>query len=239
MMYWNRNTEVFYCNPANCSGTETDFGSVGSLVVNSSPSTQRVASLNFSCQWSSSFCIDWLNADLSVYQEYEDLYQPPSGGSSTYTSFIGAGTLVYWIAADYDAASTFVKASLFSADSTGLNRAQLAGGLAEHSTIVDVNDVSVILADASYNLYRVSLPLGLGSQSPQSMGVTGVAATEDASNLYWIDSQGTVYSCTKSSCTGTTSVRANGQSNADRILQDSAAVYWGRANPSEVMRLAK
>jgi len=146
---------------------------------------------------------------------------------------------VYGIASDYSATSAFVKASLFSVNSAGLARAQLAGGLAEGTTIVDVNASSVILADAAYNLYRVPLPLGLGSQSPQSLAVTGAAATEDAGKLYWIDTQGTLSSCTLSNCTATTTVRANGQSLSDRILQDSTALYWGRANPPEVMRLAK
>jgi len=125
---------------------------------------------------------------------------------------------VYGIASDYSATSALVKASFFSVESAGLDRAQLAGGLTEGSKIVDVNASSVILADATSNLYRVPLPLGLGSQPPQSLGVTGAAATEGAGKLYWIDPQGTLYSCTLSNCASTTTVRANGQAYSDRIL---------------------
>jgi hypothetical protein len=238
-LYWNQfNTAVFHCDPANCTGAQANSVS-GQVVFNASTGTQSVAVVNFSCQYSSSFCIDWLDANYSSSAEYDDLYQPPTGGRTDSASFTATGSLVYGIASDYNAASAFVKGSLFSVNSAGLARAQLAGGLTEGSRIVDVNASSVLIADTADNIYRVPLPLGLGSQPPQSIGVTGAAATEDAGKLYWIDTQGTLYSCTLSSCASTTTVRANGQVLSDRILQDSTALYWGRANPPEVMRLAK
>jgi hypothetical protein len=240
-LYWNVTPTIYYCTAGNCSSTQNTATTEGNVIANVGANTSHVAvwytsNTNSSCS-SASFCLDWLNADSSIYTQYSDSYIPStSGGSETYTSFTTAGNLVYWIANEYNSASAFVKGTLFSASTS---RAQLAGGLSENMTILDVNDASVILSDASGNLFRVPLPLGLGTQSPQSIGVTGVAAVEDAGNLYWIDSQGTVYQCTSSSCASTTVVRANGQASAARMRQDSTTLYWGRANPSQVMKMAK
>ncbi len=234
-MFYNCSGAICYCSGTVCSGTPIDIE--GSPILNVGTGTQLVPVQNTNCT-SASFCIEFLKADGSLSVEYVDSYIPASGSSSTFTSFIAAENYVYWIASDFSATSAFITASLFRAGSAGLARAQLAGNLTADTTILNVNGVSVLLADAAGNLLRVALPLGVGAQAPQSLGVKGVSAIEDASKIYWIDSQGTVNSCTASSCASSQAVIANGQTSAGRILQDSASLYWGRAN-SQVMRLAK
>jgi hypothetical protein len=164
-----------------------------------------------------------------------------SGSTAQNVGAISFNDTVYWIERDYDSTGAFITASLLDVDDVSASKAQLAGKLGETLAIIDANDQSVLLRDTSTSdLYRVPVPLGFGSQASQSLGVTGQAATEDANRLYWIDSQGTLYSCTSSNCVSTTKVLANGQGQlVTRLIQDETSLYWGRTSPSEVMRLAK
>jgi len=123
-------------------------------------------------------------------------------------------------------------------------RAQLAGAVTTAAiTILDANAQSVLLSDMfdSKTLYRVPLPIGLGSGAP-TMLVSGTAAnvaTEDASNVYWIDSGGTLYKCSAANCAGTKIIITNGQQVIGRLFQDATYLYWGTASPSQIVRVAK
>ena len=108
---------------------------------------------------------------------------------------------------------------------------------------MDVNAQSVILMNtATNNLYRVPLPGGLGTGSPQQItGATGTGAvTEDASGIYWIDTSGVLSKCAAPACTGGT-VKASNVAMASvggGLFQDSTALYWV-SSQGQLLRLAK
>ena len=229
---------VYECDVNNCTAPSVAWlPSVrGAIPIRSIP-VGYVATFD-TCSSGTGTCITWWNSDGSAANTYA--YTGVQGDSS---SMLAAGEYVYWIGTTLDGSGNFVSASLYSVDSTTLAKAQLAGGIGQNAYIVDANNQSVLLYDqTSANLLRVPLPLGLGSSAPQIMvPISGgtVAATEDANALYWIDGQGTLYSCVPPNCVSTTEVLAYAQDNAFRLLQDSTALYWERTDPTSIVRMAK
>lgn len=112
-------------------------------------------------------------------------------------------------------------------------------------TLLDANTVSVLLA-GPFGLYRVALPSGnSNAQPPLLMTIspsTVTAATEDANGIYWIQSDGTLSSCTLSSCvSGTKKTLATGLGAVINLFQDDQSLYWtsNSAGQGLVLRLAK
>ena len=96
----------------------------------------------------------------------------------------------------------------------------------------------------SGSLYRV-VPPGSASAlppllaSPGSASVTG--ATEDASGVYWLQSDGiqndgTLFRCTPPGCTDKKAL-ATGQTPVGDLYQNDSAIFW--SNNGVIMRLAK
>ena len=229
-------SSVYECNVDVCTTpSSTWLPSVRNIVGPRSIPVSYIATVD-TC--ASGTCITWWNTDATAVNTYT--YTSTQGDSS---SMMAAENYVYWIGKTLDSGGNFVSASLFAVDSTTLARAQLAGNIGPNVTLVDADTQSVLLYDqTSTNLLRVPLPLGLGSAAPQTMvPISGgtVTATEDATALYWIDGQGTLSSCVPPNCVSTTIVLANAQNNALRMLQDTTALYWGRSNPTSIVRFAK
>lgn len=79
-------------------------------------------------------------------------------------------------------------------------------------------------------LYRVPLPIGLGTSAPTPLLPTATIAaaiTEDASYVYWIDSVGGLYKCAASNRAGTKTIVTSGQQVTGHLFQDATYLYWG------------
>jgi hypothetical protein len=107
--------------------------------------------------------------------------------------------------------------------------------------IIDANAYSVLLTSqpTSGSLYRVALPGSASAlppllASPGSAYVTG--ATEDASGVYWLQNDGTLFRCTPPGCTDKKAL-ATGQTPVGDLYQNDAAIFW--SNNGVIMRLAK
>ena len=118
---------------------------------------------------------------------------------------------------------------------------QLAGGLTQTMQIVDANSQSILLADSNANnsLYRVPLPSGLSTGSPQLLNGAYGTGTEDANYVYWND-LGTIYKCKPANCANTSSYyRIPQQSATGPLYQDDSALYWGTTSPNQIVKLPK
>lgn len=178
---------------------------------------------------------------------YSEYVSPPQGAA--WTSFWALGDNVYWIRQRFDASNTLVDTSVYMVGRSSQAATHLAGSLGTDMYIIDVSAQSILLVDST-SLYRIPLPVGLGSQAPQKLATLATASggyytlsgAEDASGVYWLDNDGSLYRCTPSpstgACTGT-KVLASGQAQTSRLFQDDTALYWGNGNTNQVMRLAK
>ena len=107
--------------------------------------------------------------------------------------------------------------------------------------IIDANAYSVLLTSqpGSGGLYRVAPPGSATAlppllASPGSAYVTG--ATEDATGVYWLQSDGNLYRCTPPGCADKKTL-ATGQTPVGDLYQNDAAIFW--SNNGAIMRLAK
>jgi hypothetical protein len=242
------------CNVTNCSGTLVALPGLAAdgeylpYADFTSPPPTYFAQYDAKTN-NNSMTITWYSMSGTPIVVYSDGV-PQAGQTGLWTSVRAFGNSVYWIRQLYDSTSTLVDASVYSISTATLTETQLAGSLTSNTTVlVDVNAKSILLLDYPYSkLYRIPLPIGLGSQSPQqltSLNTSGTyypAATEDESGAYWVDTDGSLYRCTPSSSTGActnTKLLASGQANAGILYQNASALYWGNGSKNQIMRLAK
>jgi hypothetical protein len=235
------------CETADCvASISYAFATDGKLIQFNTPSSQNVALYALDSA-ASSMTVTWYSINTTTFSKTASYSGPYDPGSSAY-SFFALGDTVYWIVwpADGDVGAPAGWLYGKSASSETQKAFKLASGLSFYTFILDANPQSVFLIDiVTRLLYRVPLPLGLGTKSPQLLAPSGTktritAATEDANAVYWFDSDGTLYRCAWADCFNSQTVLANGQRlSASRILQDASALYWGTDSPPQIMRLAK
>lgn len=166
------------------------------------------------------------------------------GHSGNLSSFAQVGNAVYWIEA-VDSSTYKISGTVgFPASTTH----QVAGSITYNANIIDANSQSLIVQDNSSNaLYRVPLPGGLGTASPQAIvGTTATGfVTEDVNGIYWIDSLGNVNRCSAPACssnttlaTGQVVVQNAGLGGFSPLYQDSTSLYWINGN-GDLIRLPK
>jgi hypothetical protein len=191
------------------------------------------------------------NTPTWTYSEYTSGTLPADTVFS-FTSFFAGGDSVYWVRQLTDTSGNVLGTTgLYTASVSSGSRAQLAGGATLGTmTIVDASSQSLLLKDNAGNIYRIPLPLGLGTSAPTKITTVVMTSTtgyfqgivEDANGIYWLDGEGTVYRCSASNCEGTKSVLANGQVASGAgigFIQDATALYWGITDTDRIMRLAK
>lgn len=189
---------------------------------------------------SSEGTITWYATDNTVVQTFTDF---PNAASFNYFTLFAFGDSVYWIRSLFNSSSVLTDSTLYSASVAAPVLKRLTSNLAPEPSwsIIDVNAQSVLLTGPN-GLYRVTLPDGDAVNPPQflttfaSGNVSG--ATEDSSEVYWLEVDGTVYSCVPPGC-GTKKVLASGQAPYGHLYQDTTALYWATDTPSQVLRLAK
>jgi hypothetical protein len=179
--------------------------------------------------------IYWTATSLDTVKQVSDL-----DTSAYYGSFFVAQNLVYWIGTSNNVTSLWL-----ASNSAGANSSMIATGLSSSIWIADANAQSVLLYDVSPGggtIYRLAAGT-IASPSPLTTMVTppsNLMVTEDASWVYWFDSNGNLSRCSPSSCSSTTTVLATGQQPTPAALyQDATALYWGNTSPTAVIRLAK
>jgi hypothetical protein len=83
----------------------------------------------------------------------------------------------------------------------------------------------------------------MGNNYPASIFVDVHSAVEDANYLYILNNSGAILRCAPANCqsTQTTLVSSSGSPSGyeANLFQDSAALYWVRRSPNQIMRLAK
>jgi hypothetical protein len=189
---------------------------------------------------SSQGAITWYTTDNTVVQTFSEF---PAAASFNYFTLFAFGDSVYWIRSLFNSSSVLTDSTLYSASVAAPTLKRLTSNLAPEPSwsIIDVNAQSVLLTGPN-GLYRVTLPGGDAVNPPQflttfaSGNVSG--ATEDSGGVYWLEVDGTVYSCAPPSC-GTKKVLSSGQAPYGLLYQDSTALYWATNTPSQVLRLAK
>jgi hypothetical protein len=182
-------------------------------------------------EWGGDLTVGWVSptgASLGTFSE--------TGGTNTYSSFASSGTAAYWIRQSGGDLSLFAtKAS----DPT--TRVKVAGNLTSSMSIADANGQSVLLWDGDA-ISRVpvagaSTPVALITVSPAP---SVLAATEDASGVYWFDGNGNLNRCTASGCSGSKTTLVTGQAPKGGLSQDTTSLYWVDSSSGyRLMRIAK
>lgn len=210
-------------------------------VVPSEVRTDYLATIDLACD--ATVCVNWWSDSGASISTYRDTgWMPADLPSALRGSFdsLAFGTGVYWVQELFGSNQISIGMSLLYVDRTTLNRAQLAGQIPSRVSMLSVNATSVLFDYTdTHDLYRVPLPLGLGNNPPQPVGIVARDAVEDSQWLYSVDQVGSVSRCSPQNCAATQQVIAIGQPSAYRLLMDDKALYWGRSNPDSVMRLAK
>jgi hypothetical protein len=178
--------------------------------------------------------IYWTSTSLDPVKQVSD-----SDTSAYYDDFFVAQNLVYWISTSNSVTSLWVANT-----TNNSNSSKIATGLSGSLGIADANAQSVLLWDANSGdgtIYRLAAGT-VASPTPLTSMVTppsNLLATEDASWVYWFDSNGNLSRCSPSGCASTKTVLATGQQPNAALYQDSTALYWGNTSPTAVIRLAK
>jgi len=149
----------------------------------------------------------------------------------------GGPPFVLWRTASAPATNT---ASILSTQIPGIN-----GGFGSYP--VSANSTKIFLFTSSNTILSFP-PNGSGAATPtlyfNAAAFGGMVA--DDNFVYWTDSTlGNVYRCPVSACPATPGpdIIATGQAGNNTIVQDTRALYWGRAGQmsglNQIMRLAK
>ena len=196
-----------------------------------------------------SFSISWYTTSATQVKTFDE------STSANMRSSFAFGDAVYWILDESDSTPTHPDSTVYSvsADVSYPTAARLTGLMAPSYKIIDGNALSLLLAGPS-GLYRVRLPDGDAANPPQfivgpvSSSGSIVAATEDPEGIYWLEYDGSLYSCSQiSNCGGSKKALASGQVLAGStnvtwplgLYQDASALYWANWAASQIMRLAK
>jgi len=227
------------CNGLDPSTPGTGLGS-GALVTFKNSSQPYFAAYS-ETYLGNTVAITWYHANNSTLaQTFSESITASRWGYSTIFAY---GSAVYWIRVLYDASNAVTQAILYSvnADSPGAKTALSANLGVDTYRIIDANAYSVLLTSQplSGSLYRVALPGSATAvppllASPGSAYVTG--ATEDATGVYWLQSDGNLYRCTPPGCADKKTL-ATGQTPVGDLYQNDAAIFW--SNNGVIMRLAK
>ena len=178
--------------------------------------------------------IYWTSTSLDTVKQVSDL-----DTSAYYGDFFVAQNLVYWISTSNSVTSLWVANT-----SSNSNNSKIATGLSGSLGIADANAQSVLLWDANSGdgtIYRLAAGT-VASPTPLTSMVTppsNLLVTEDASWVYWFDSNGNLSRCSPSGCASTKTVIATGQQPNAALYQDTTALYWGNTSPAAIIRLAK
>jgi hypothetical protein len=230
---------ITMCDVSSCASSKVALLGTGALSSFKSPAPQYFAQQDNPTDPQVTMTFTWYTTSNVAVQTYKE---QSLAATTSYMPFFAFSDSVYWIRLIYDASSNLTDATLYLASTANPSATRLTGNMASSSfSIIDVNAQSVLLSGSSA-LYRVPLPSGLPTTLPGLVTqVSGYlqAATEDQNGVYWVESDGTVYSCSATSCASTKKVLAAGQSLSGTLYQDGTALYWANSTPSQVVRLAK
>lgn len=189
----------------------------------------------------------WYTTTNATFTQYSTPYywsHDCGGGVSTFAS---SGNYMYWTCGDGNGSYAIWRTNgTIPASATS----RITGGFTFYPNLLDANAVSLLYRhDNTGNLYRVPIPGGLGTGSPQLIvsGTSTKLATEDANYVYWIDTLGNLNRCNASSCSATTTVMTSGQTLGDYftggtlwsvLYQDAGYLYWINGS-GELLKLAK
>ncbi len=226
-------------NPSECASTRVAVPGTGPgaglLVPFKSTSQPYIATLNL--YTASTPSVTWypLNSTTAV-QTFTDSIPP----TWSYGTPFASGDAVYFLRTLYQTDGSVDDSVLYSVSESSPNLLALSGYLyVDTYAIVDVNAVSVLLTGPA-GLYRVALPGDAAAVPPSLIDLGGASlngATEDAGGVYWLQSDGSLFKCSPSSCAGTKKALATGQVSQNGLYQDATALYW--SNGAKIMRLAK
>jgi hypothetical protein len=182
----------------------------------------------------------WRVSNNALVNSFSDVINNGTNSWAYFTPF-SFGDAVYWIRVLYDASNAVREAILYSANvNSATAKTALSSNIGVDTyRIIDVNALSVLLTGPA-GLYRVALPNGNAGALPPLLVNVGSAlvtgATEDASGVYWLQNDGTLFRCTPPGCTDKKAL-ATGQTPVGDLYQNDAAIFW--SNNGVIMRLAK
>jgi hypothetical protein len=212
-------------------------GGAGNLVPFKSTSQQTIAVLNTTD--SSYASITWYST--TTYTQVQSFGENVFSGAYSYDSPFAFGDTVYWMRLLYDASFTLTDAMLYSTSVTKPSLTAFSDNVAVDTyQVIDANTMSVLISGPNNGLYRVALPGNAAAIPPLLIGLGSysvLAATEDTNAVYWMQSNGNLFSCSSSNCGGTKKALAAGQTLTGDLYQDTSALYW--SNGGQIMRLAK
>ena len=233
------------CNIGSCSTLGATPGT-GDIIPFKNPAPRYFAQYDDLVNRTS---FTWYSTTKVSEAHYSEI--PPYTASSwEYPSYFAFGDVVYWIRTLFDAGYNPTDVSLYSVGvSNTTQSSHLAGSMTPLAgvVIVDVNAQSVLLDSGTGELLRVPLPGGKGGAAPDVLvtlsatPATLEGAVEDATGVYWIEGDGTMYQCSAANCTTSKKNLALGL-NCNGYLfldQDTSALYWGDIGTHQVMRLVK
>jgi hypothetical protein len=235
--------------PAQCSsssGTLPDPS--GNLVPFKSPSPSYIAVYDLSSGLNPT--ISWYSTSGTQVQSFT-IYASQGGPGS----FFAFGDSVYWIQDATDSTPSNPDSAVYSVSASAANptATRLTASVPPATyKIIDANALSLLFSGPS-GLYRVALPNGDAAHAPQllvspaSSSGSVTTATEDVHGVYWFENDGTMFTCSPTSCGGTKKALASGQDLVGTtnlvwpkaLYQDSSALYWGDYTTGKVMRLVK
>jgi hypothetical protein len=218
-----------------CDASSATWLPSGYFSAFKSPSPKYHSSFDLS---GSSATISWYTTSNTLVTAFSFAYQ-----ASGADGFAAYGDSVYWIQDNIDSLGNPAGRVLYGTSGFPNPTVSQLASLAENMKLVEVNAQSVILINSSSNnLYRVPLPAGLGTGSPQQIaGPTGTrAVTEDGNGIYWIDSAGVLRRCAAPTCTNPVQLATNVAMIATGrgLFQDAVALYWV-SSQGQLLRLAK
>jgi hypothetical protein len=226
-------------DPSECGTTRVAVPGTGPgaglLVPFKSTSQPYIATLDL--YTTSTPSITWypLNSSTAV-QTFTDSLPP----SWNYGTPFAAGNAVYFFRTIYQTDGSVSNSILYSVSESSPSLLALSDYLyVDTYAIVDVNAVSVLLTGPA-GLYRVALPGDAAAVPPFLIGLGSASvsgATEDAGGVYWLQSDGSLFRCSPSSCAATKKALATGVTSPSGLYQDATALYW--SSGAKIMRLAK
>jgi len=240
-------TTYQYCDinstdSSHCAATKAALPGSGNLInfKSQTPPAQYFALYDNPTQTEAT--ITWYTPGGTIVKTVTDT---PSVTAYSYLGLFAYGDAAYWVRSFLKPDFTPSDAIVYSASVTSPQLTYLSANmLPDTYSIVDANSKSVLLVGPNNGLYRVALPNGnptakpsLLFSNPNSTAVIGT--TEDASAVYWIQSDGSLRSCLPAFCQPQTLVF--GLSGVGDLYQDASALYWGNSTGTggQVMRLAK
>jgi hypothetical protein len=245
-MYKGSYSKCDISTPASCATSTGLLAGAGVLINFTSTAQQTYARFSFVSDLENA--VTWYSStNDTLVQTFTDSPYPSS--PFNYQTPFAFGDSVYFVRQLADAGGTVTDSSLYSVSVSNPALRRLTDNMypdVETFQVIDANTQSVLLSGPS-GLYRVALPSGNPAAKPPLLtaladNISG--ATEDASGVYWLQGDGTLYGCSPSpDCAASKKYLASGLSpqpaEPRQLLQDTSALYWSNSASSQVMRLAK